>query len=932
MNRLFLVDAYALIFRSYYAFINRPMRNKEGLNTSAIFGFTKFINDIIKKENPSYIGVAFDPPGGNFRHDIFTDYKANRSSTPEDIIASVPYIKEILTAMRIPILEIPGYETDDVIGTLSVKAAKENFKVYMVTPDKDFGQLVQPCVYIYKQRKSGEGIEIVDMEKVKEHYGLDDPTQIVDVLALWGDASDNIPGVPGIGEKTAIKLVCQYGTVDQVIENVKSIKGKLGENIAAHTDQIMLAKKLAAIDTEVPIEFQPECLVMEKPDYESLKKIYLHLGFSSFLKGMGDEIVKNSTGNDLFSSAAQQQVQQNARHDLFSINTVEVEETVTVSIENTEHLYCNISSAEDVRELAGKLCASESFSFKTETSGPDVFNDKILGISFSLKFHEAHYLILDSDKQKAEQILEILKPAFENKNISKCGHNIKTDITALSQYGINVGGFLFDTMILHYLLDPEASHKLEYLARKYLNYEAVEYESFAGKGVKQLSLDLVPVNTVSEYSCETADNIFQIKEILWKELENNQLTELYKEIEEPLIRVLASMELEGIKIDIAGLQEYGRSLEGEMYSLESKVRELAGEPDLNVNSSKQLGEVLFGKLKIDPKAKLTKTKQYRTDEEYLRSIEDKHPIIEMILDYRGLKKLLSTYIEALPKLVNPATGKIHTSFNQAVTATGRLSSNNPNLQNIPIRDEQGRMLRKAFIPSEDGCVVMSADYSQVELRLMAHLSGDENMLEAFREEKDIHSATAAKIFGVSEGEVTSEQRRRAKTANFGIIYGISAFGLSQRFTIPRSEAKKIIEGYFSTYQGVRKYMDNCIEEARGKGYVSTIYGRKRFIPDINSKNANVRGFAERNAINAPIQGSAADIIKIAMIHVDRQLKEQGLRSKLMLQVHDELVLNVFTDEIETVQNIVIKCMENAAKISVPLIAESGYGSNWLEAH
>ncbi|MCC8089720.1 MAG: DNA polymerase I [Rikenellaceae bacterium] len=927
MDRLFLVDAYALIFRSYYAFINRPMRNREGLNTSAIFGFTKFINDIIKKENPSYIGVAFDPPGGNFRHELFDDYKANRHATPEDITASVPYIKDILKAMRIPILEIPGYEADDVIGTLSVKAAKEDFKVYMVTPDKDFGQLVQPSVYIYKQRKNGEGIEIVDMDKVKEHYGIDDPTQIIDVLALWGDASDNIPGVPGIGEKTAIKLVCQYGTVEQILENVTSVKGKLGENIAAHSEQILLSKKLAAIDTEVPIEFEPECLRMERPDYDNLKKIYLELGFASLLKGMGDEIVRNTTGNDLFSSASVSTEAKNVQTDLFSATPQD-----TVSIDNTEHSYRTVSSQEDINELAEKLSSCESFSFTTETSGPDVFNDRILGVAISFSSHEAHYILLDSDKEKAKQILDKLKPVFQNKNISKCGYNIKTDIMFLSQYGIEVKGFLYDVMILHYLLDPESTHRLDYLARKYLNYESVGYESIAGKGVRQLSLDLVPVNTVSEYSCETADNIHRLKEILWKDLEANQLTELYSNIEEPLIRVLASMEIEGIRIDIEGLQEYGRSLEGELYSLEKQIRELAEEPDINVNSSKQLGEVLFGKLKVDPKAKLTKTKQYRTDEEYLRSIESKHPIIELILSYRGLKKLFSTYIEALPKLVNPATGKIHTSFNQAVTATGRLSSNNPNLQNIPIRDEQGRMLRKAFIPSEDGCVIMSADYSQVELRLMAHLSCDGNMLEAFRDEKDIHSATAAKIFGIAEDEVTSEQRRRAKTANFGIIYGISAFGLSQRLTIPRSEAKEIIEGYFATYQGVKKYMEKCVEDARIKGYVSTIYGRKRFIPDINSRNANVRGFAERNAINAPIQGSAADIIKIAMICVDKRLKEAGLRSRIILQVHDELVLNVFTDEIDTVENLVVECMENAAHIAVPLIAECGYGNNWLEAH
>ena len=958
MKKLFLVDAYALIFRSYYAFIGRPMRNKAGMNTSAVFGFVKFLNEIIRREQPHYIGVAFDPPGGNFRHDIYSDYKANRSATPEDILVSTPYIKQILKAMRIPILELPGYEADDVIGTLSVKAAKEDFEVFMVTPDKDFGQLVQPCVYIYKQRKSGEGIEIIDMGKIFDHYGVDDPKLIIDVLALWGDASDNIPGVPGIGEKSAIKLVCEYGSVEKILENVSSIKGKNGDNIARLADQIMLAKQLATIETDVPINFEPEKLVMEEPDYEALKEIYMELGFVSLLKPLmlNEEYVQQTakpskaaqtpSEPDLFSSPdttpefkpqsvnpAEGTSAQPAQGDLFGGDMTPAYSVADdfQTIETTPHSYHMLTSLEDIRELAGRLSQSECFCFDTETAGFDVCNDRLIGLSFALKEFEAYYIPLPHEKERAAEILGILRPAFENIHIAKCAQNAKFDIMALKYNGVEVKGFIYDTMIIHYLIDPESRHKMDFLAQRYLNYSPIPIESLIGKGVKQISMDMVSADKVSEYAAEDADVTLRLKNILWPELEEFGLAELYKKMEEPLIKVLADMEMEGVRIDAESLKEYGKELEVEMQKLENEVRQMAEDPALNVNSAKQLGEILFGKMKIDPNAKRTKTKQYRTDEEYLQSLSDKHPIIGVILEYRGIKKLLSTYIDALPKLINRTTGKIHTSFNQAVTSTGRLSSNNPNLQNIPIRDEQGRMLRKAFIP-EEGCLMVSADYSQVELRLMAHLSGDANMIDAFKSGKDIHSATAARLFSVAEEDVTSEQRRRAKTANFGIIYGISAFGLSQRLQIPRTEAKDIIDGYFATYEGVKRYMENCIEEAREKGYVSTIYGRKRYLADIRSSNANVRGFAERNAINAPIQGSAADIIKIAMIDAHRELKEKNLRSKLILQVHDELVLNVHPEELDTVREVVIRCMESAARLKVPLIAECGAGKNWLEAH
>lgn len=979
MEKLFLIDAYALIFRAYYAFIGRPMRNAEGLNTSAIFGFVKFLRDLIRREDPRLLGVAFDPKGGNFRHEIYPQYKANREATPEDIIQSVPYIKRILEALQIPVIEIAGYEADDVIGTLSMKAAAAGYEVYMVTPDKDYGQLIRPTVRIYKPRKGSEGIEIVGCEQIKEHYGIDDPTQVIDILALWGDAADNIPGVPGIGEKSAIKLVGQFGTVENLLEHTDQLKGKQRENIEASHDQILLAKRLAAIDLNVPVEFDPQALAMEAPDVEMLAALYRELGFRSFLneiqpnpfleakshhvakegekmpsmqdaKSQNEEksasssissatVASNvkslhgaSVQGDLFGSLADQSVGtptkqpaevQNAVGDLFA-------QPALATVKNVTHQYHVVSEQHDLQALVDRLSASELFCFDTETTGLDVFGGRLVGLSFAVEPHEAWYI--PCDRTNIESVLNTLKPLFENAEIAKVGQNIKFDMMMLRSAGIVVKGRLYDTMIIHYLLDPERPHNMDYLARTYLNYEPIPIEALIGKGAKQKTMDMVPVDVVAEYAAEDADVTMQLYRTLWPMLQEAGLVELYTKIEEPLIPVLADIEMTGVKIDTQALAAFGKQLIGELTNLEDQIRQMTGDPSLNVNSAKQLGEALFGRMKIDPKPKKTKTKQYRTDEEYLQMLTDRHPVVGLVLEYRGLRKLLSTYVDALPQLVNPRTGKIHTSFNQTVTATGRLSSTNPNLQNIPIRDDRGREIRKAFIPSSPDRVLLSADYSQVELRLMAHLSGDKAMIEAFAHGEDIHTATAALLFKEAKEQVTREQRRRAKTANFGIIYGISAFGLAQRLNIPRSEAKQIIDGYFESYPDIRRYMERVIEQAREQGYVETLFGRKRMLPDIHSANAVVRSLSERNAINAPIQGGAADIMKLAMIAVHKELIQQKLDAKIILQVHDELVLDVPEIEIDQVREIVVRCMEDAASLKVKLIAECGVGHNWLEAH
>ncbi len=947
MERVFLVDAYALIFRFYYAFINRPMRNAAGVNTSAVFGFVRYLNDLIRREKPDCLGVAFDPPGGNFRHELYPAYKANRSETPEDIVASVPYIKRLLEAMRIPVIEVPGYEADDVIGTLSQKAAAAGYEVFMVTPDKDYGQLIRPTVHIYKQKKGGDGIEIVGCGELCEHYGIDDPCRIVDILALWGDASDNIPGVPGIGEKSAAKLVCRFGPVEELLSRTDELKGKQRENIEAAREQIMLAKRLATIELDVPVAFEPEKLALEEPDTEALRELYRELGFRSLEAELsagggvaaGAEKGGGTPADDAAGRVRSAKTAASAVPDLFSAldggaaapaeaGLFDAPAFDTVS--TVPHTYRTVDTPEALAELAARLSGVEAFCFDTETTGFDVFGDRLVGLSFAVEPFEAWYV--PCDPENTPRVLDALRPVFEDERIAKIGQNVKFDLMVLRSAGVEVKGLLYDTMIIHYLLDPESRHGMDHLARTYLNYSPVPIEELIGKGARQITMDRVPVERCAEYAAEDADVTLRLKLRLWPMLEEAGLVELYRTIEEPLIRVLADIERAGVRIDTDALAASGRQLASELAELEERIREAAGDPSLNVNSAKQLGEALFGRLKIDPKPRMTKTKQYRTDEEYLQMLSDRHPVVGMILEYRGLRKLLSTYVEALPLLVNPVTGRIHTSFNQAVTATGRLSSTNPNLQNIPIRDERGREIRRAFVPSDDDHLLLSADYSQVELRLMAHLSEDPTMIAAFSHGADIHTETAARVFGVPVGEVTREQRRRAKTANFGIIYGISAFGLAQRLRIPRSEAKAIIDGYFATYPGVKAYMERVVSEARQRGYVSTLFGRTRMLPDIRSGNAVVRGLSERNAINAPIQGGAADIMKLAMIAVHSELNERGLLSKIILQVHDELVIDMLRSEASEVQELVVRCMEEAAKLRVALIAECGVGANWVEAH
>lgn len=961
MKKLFLIDAYALIFRFHYAFISRPMRNSKGLNTSAIFGFTKFINELIVREKPKYLGVAFDPPGGNFRHELYPAYKANRDATPEDIKAAVPHIKEILEAMRIPILEVPGFEADDVIGTLSYQASCcGEYDVYMVTPDKDYGQLIKKDVSMYKPGKGGEGIEIIRFDQVCEYYGIEDPKQIIDILALWGDASDNIPGVPGIGEKGARKLVGEWGDVENIIAHADALSPKLRDSILTNQEQLRLSKVLATIDLEVPVEFDPHKLEIEEPDYAALRSIYIDHNFSMLLRDIDSRIFHNNAVNgerlnnlapaeeapkkaEPYSKLGSKGAQQMSLFDdmpamqtpptpqtLVSDAVVSTHEYAT--IDTTPHTYHTVNTDEELKKLVALLSGSPKFCFDTETSAMHPLECELCGLSFAVGPHQAWW-VPTPNAQRRDEVLAALRPVLENPAIAKIAQNAKYDILTLLNAGVRVKGFIYDTMIIHYLLDPEARHGMDFLAKSFLGYEPIPIDRLIGKGAKQISMvDVEDRQLVADYAAEDADVTWQLYEKLWPLLEEMNQAELYRTIEEPLISVLARMEFNGIYVDPALLKESGIELTKDAQQLESEIREMVGMPELNVNSAKQLGEALFDGLKIDPKPKKTKTGQYRTDEEYLQSLSENHPVIEKILEYRGLRKLLSTYIEALPQLINPATGRIHTSFNQAVTATGRLSSTNPNLQNIPIRDEIGREIRKAFTAPDKAHVIVSADYSQVELRIMAHLSGDKTLQQAFLDGEDIHTATAAKIFGVGLDEVTREQRRRAKTANFGIIYGISAFGLASRLKISRTEAKELIDGYFRHYQGVQHYMEETVQQAREQGYVETIFGRRRYLPDIRSGNAMTRSYAERNAINAPIQGSAADIMKIAMIRLDQALRERKLESRIVLQVHDELVLEVPKAETETITQMVTEIMSGAAQLAVPLEVEAGVGGSWLDAH
>ena len=955
MKKLFLVDAYALIFKYYYAFMGRPMRNGAGMNTSCIWGVTKFVRDILKREKPDLLGVAFDPKGGSFRREIFADYKANRPDTPEDIIASVPYIKRILEAMCIPILEVENYEADDVIGTLAHKALAEGYDVYMVTPDKDYGQLVRDNCRIYKQK--GDAIEIVGCEQIRERYGIDDPTLVRDILAIWGDASDNIPGVPGIGEKGACKLVQEWGPVENILANVGSIKGRTGEKIAEWGDNLLLSKRLATICLDVPIAFRPEELTVCCPNIDALRALYAELNFTAFSADITN-VAPPEPVSDAPQQAPQTQLADMARAkslaarraamagqgDLFgSMESVTdtpeqpveekdtpAEPAATGTVQSVEHTYTAVMSADELRRVVAEVSRYDEFCFDTETTGLDIFNDRIVGMSLAVRPHEAWYIPFAPDS--TAEYAAIIGPLFADAAKAKIGQNMKFDIMVLRRIGVEVRGPKYDTMLLHYLLDPESRHNMNALAERYLNYRPVEIESLIGKGARQLTMDLVALERITEYAAEDADITLQLKQALYPMVEREGMRDLYFRIEEPMIDVLADIEMAGVKIDTEALAEYAVELNSRMAALEDEIRREAGEPALNINSTRQLGEVLFAKMRIAEKPKMTNTTQVCTDEEYLQSFAHKHRIVDLILEYRGVKKLLSTYVEALPQLVNRTTGRIHTSFNQAVTATGRLSSTNPNLQNIPVRDEMGRRIRRAFVPSDDDHLLLSVDYSQVELRLMAHLSGDEALISAFANGEDVHASTAALLFGKPISEVTPDERRKAKTANFGIIYGISPFGLSQRLDIPRAEAKEIIEGYFASYPKVKEYMDRVVMNAKNEGYVTTIFGRRRYLNDITSHNAIARGLAERNAINAPIQGSAADVMKIAMAGVARRFREEGIRSKVILQVHDELVVDMLRTEQERVVRIVVDEMESAAALRVKLVADAGTGENWLEAH
>ena len=920
-KKLLILDAYALIYRAYFAFINRPIRNSKGLNTSAVYGFTKTLLDALKRFEPTHIAVAFDLSGPTFRTELFPEYKANREETPEDIRLAVPIIKELLQSLNITILQMKGFEADDIIGSMAKQAERQGFEVLMMTPDKDYGQLLSDNITVVKPGRSGSDIETVTKELFCKEYGITAPDQFIDILALWGDKSDNIPGVPGIGEKTAAKLISQYGTIDAIIENIDKLSKAQKENILANKEQLYLARTLTTIKIDIDLELHADELIRKEYDKPKLKAILEEMEFKSLLKELVEEpkpVAPTAVQGNLFGF--DDTVKPAVQSDYLTIADKKVDYRVMANPDQRKELIETLSSAKEI-------C------FDTETTGLDPITSTLVGLSFAIKEGTAWYVPIPSNQQEAQSILNEFKPIFENEGITKIGQNIKFDLLMLRAYGVTLKGYMFDTMLAHYLLEPDMRHNMNYLAEQLLNYKPIEIEELIGKkGAGQLNMRSIPVDKISVYAAEDADITLQLKNILEPRLQNEGLTELYKEIEAPLIEVLAEMELTGVRIDSDSLNEFGKSLNAELINLDNEIKELAQTPDLNISSPKQLGEVLFEKLKIASDVKMTKTKQYSTSEEELLKYKDKHPIIDKILEFRSIKKLLSTYIEALPALVSPKTGRIHASFNQAVAATGRLSSNNPNLQNIPIREERGREIRKAFIPSDDNHIILSADYSQIELRLMAHMSQDPSLCEAFLNNEDIHTATAAKIFKVPIAEVTREQRSSAKTANFGMIYGISAFGLSQRLNISRTEAKELIDGYFGTYTGVKAYMDSCIANAREKGYVTTLLGRKRYLPDINSNNGTVRGLAERNAINAPIQGSAADIIKVAMIRINKRLKQENLQSKMIIQVHDELVFDALKSELSTLQQLVKEEMEGAIKLSVPLIAESGVGDNWLKAH
>jgi DNA polymerase-1 len=925
-KKLFLLDAYALIYRAYYAFIRAPRINSQGFNTSAIYGFVNTLEEVLKKESPTHIAVCFDPAGPTFRHEMFDSYKAQREATPEVIKASVPIIKEIIAAYNIPIIEVPGFEADDVIGTLAKQAEKSGFTTYMMTPDKDYGQLVDTHTFMYRPKTMSAGFDILGPAEVKAKFEISEVSQVIDLLGLMGDTADNIPGCPGVGAKTAVKLIEQFGSIENMLARTVEIKGALRKKVEENRQQIIDSKFLATIKTDVPVALDPAALSRTPINAEALGAIFERLEFRQLA-----ERILGAPAAPKATKQPQTGPIQGSLFDIFEAEDTDAPKYSTLaSLKEVSHTYKLIESEQDRLDLAASLKAHNLWAFDTETTGIDPITAELVGMSFSWKEGEAYYVAVPADRAAAEAVVALFKEVLEDEAITKVGQNIKYDYIMMRRYGVELRGPMFDTMLAHYLLQPEQRHGMDYLAEVYLKYRTISIEELIGKGKNQLTMRQVPAPTVSEYACEDADVTLRLKNILEAELKREGLEKLFYEIEMPLVRVLAEMELTGVRIDTDALKEISEQLSAQLLEIEKQIFAEAG-TEFNVNSPKAVGEVLFDHLKLDPKAKKTKTGQYSTSEEVLEKLTDRHPVVALILEQRGLKKLLNTYVDSLPQLINPATGKIHTSFNQAVTATGRLSSSNPNLQNIPVRTEIGRELRRAFIP-DNGCEFFSADYSQIELRLIAELSGDENMIEAFLSGEDIHAATAAKIYKLPIDQVSRDMRSRAKTANFGIIYGISTFGLANRLNIPRGEAKELIDGYFATYPGVKEYMEKSIERAREQGYVLTLFGRKRMLPDINSRNSVVRSYAERNAINAPIQGSAADIIKVAMVNIDRRFREAGLQSKMILQVHDELNFNVLPSEKESVSQIVVEEMEHAYKMRVPLIADFGFGRNWLEAH
>ena len=921
MEKLFLLDAYALIYRSYCAFIKNPRINSKGLNTSAIMGFLNTLQEVLTKEQPTHLGVAFDPHGPTFRSEAYPAYKAQREATPEDIKQSVPIIKNILKAWNIPILEVEGFEADDVIGTLATKAGEQGIDTYMLTPDKDYGQLVRNNVKIYRPRHGG-GYEVMGPEEVKAKYAIPSTEAVIDLLALMGDSADNFPGCPGVGEKTAVKLINEFGTVESLIAHTSEIKGALQKKVEEHVDDIKLSKFLATIKTDVPIELKMDELKVSQPNEIELSKLFEELE----LKTLASKILKKS---ETKPKPVNQQLDLFAEFAPEGSNGTEFSSFET--LKTVPHEYKLVENEEDIRQLYDFFRTKEFLVLDTETTSTSAIDAELVGLSFAVEEHKAFYVPIPANREEALQIVNIFKPLYEDPTILKVGQNLKYDLEVLRNYDIRLDGPMWDTMIAHYLIQPELRHNMDYMAEVYLHYQTIHIDELIGpKGKNQRSMRDLSPTLVYEYACEDADITLQLKNKLEPELKKYDCEDLFYQIEMPLMPVLAEMEMNGVCLDTQSLAETSKQFTARMNEIEQRIYELAGQ-QFNIASPKQVGEILFDKLKIIEKAKKTKTGQYVTSEEVLQQLKNKHEIVADILEHRGLKKLIGTYIDALPKLINPRTGHIHTSFNQTITATGRLSSSDPNLQNIPIRGEDGKEIRKAFIP-EPGCLFFSADYSQIELRVMAHLSQDPNMIEVFREGKDLHAATAANIYKKPIEEVTRDERTKSKRANFGIIYGITVFGLAERLDIPRDEAKMLIDGYFQTFPEVHDYMEKSKEIARKQGYVTTLFGRRRYLPDINSQNSVVRGFAERNAINAPIQGTAADIIKVAMIHIFQRFKAEGIKSKMILQVHDELNFSVYPDEKEKVERIVIEEMQNAFQMAVPLVADSGFGDNWLEAH